>query len=72
MILEHLQQSKQIISIKPIPLARAARMARICEQLCGYLCRTIDGLIQVHQEGFFDPQGESLFPKNTKHRLNTS
>jgi hypothetical protein len=71
-LLEHLGRTKQAISIMPVPIAREARMARVCEQICGYLCRTIDGLIQVYQEGFFDPQGESLFPKNAKHRLNTS
>jgi hypothetical protein len=70
-ILTHLHSARQIISVMPIAVGREARMARICEQICGQLCRLTDGFIAVHQEGFFSPQGESLFPRCANHRLMT-
>jgi len=71
-LLSHLKATGQVINIMPMPMVRVAKMARICEQLCGYLCRELNGLIQVYQEGFFSREGESLFPKNPIHRLKTS
>jgi hypothetical protein len=71
MILNHLRQTVQAITLKPMAYTASARMARVCEQLCGHLCRIMNGLIQVHQEGFFDAAGQSIYPRNDVHRLKT-
>lgn len=72
-VIEHLRSRQQTFSLKPIdPRVGATRLARICEQVCGYLARETDGLIHVFQEGFFTTQGESFFPVNPKHKLKTT
>lgn len=70
---EHMRNVRQTIHITPVPVhLGAARLARICEQLCGFLARSGDGLIQVYQEGFFSADGASLFPCRAVHRLKTN
>jgi len=49
-----------------------ARLARICEQLCGCLARTCDGLIGASQAGLFSPEGQPLLPGFPPHKLKTS
>lgn len=76
-VIQHLRHTCQTVTITPIATTTAgfplgqAKLARVCEQLCGHVARETDGLIQVFQEGFFDVQGESLFPYSPKHRLKT-
>ena len=70
-VLNHVLQSSQTIHLTSVLATRPARVARVCEQIVGYLCRTLNGIIQVHQEGFFGATGESLVPKNDRHRLKT-
>jgi hypothetical protein len=73
LVLSHVRRTQQIIHLMPCPNLEIgpSKMARICEQMCGFLARTNDGLIQVYQEGFFSAQGESLLPHCARHRLKT-
>ncbi|HEY3968275.1 MAG TPA: hypothetical protein VGM05_27170 [Planctomycetaceae bacterium] len=70
-ILRKVRQTRQTVSLRGLATFGASRLARICEQLCGHLARVSDGIIQVHQDGFFSPMGESLFPHSPRHRLKT-
>ena len=71
-VLEHIHNTRQTVSLMPISaLLGHSRLARICEQLCGYVARASEGLIHVYQEGFFSPEGESLWPHCPRHRLKT-
>ena len=71
-VLEHVRRTRQILHLTPFPYVLGKdKLARICEQLCGHLCRETDGMIQVYQEGFFSAQGESLLPCRPQHRLKT-
>jgi hypothetical protein len=74
LVIAHLRRTQQVIYLTPlVTVGLSARIrARICEQLCGILTRTAEGLIQVYQEGFFSPQGESLLPYSPRHRLQTT
>ncbi|MFN0197962.1 MAG: hypothetical protein ACKVT0_14550 [Planctomycetaceae bacterium] len=73
MIINHLRHTRQILHILPTGLSLGnAQLARVCEQVCGFLARETSGIIQVFQEGFFNPQGQSLMPHNPKHKLNTN
>ncbi|ADB15359.1 hypothetical protein Psta_0673 [Pirellula staleyi DSM 6068] len=72
-VIEHLRQTCQSITITPIMGSLGqARLARICEQICGQLAQLTEGLIHVYQAGFFDAKGESLHPYCPKHRLRTA
>lgn len=72
-VLAHLKQTCQIISVTPLPQKiGVARLARICEQLCGYIARECQGLIHAEAAGVFDEKGRSIFPCNPKHRLTTA
>ncbi len=55
LVLSYVRRTQQVIHLTPCASVEigSSRMARICEQLCGYLARTNGGLIQVYQEGFF-------------------
>lgn len=69
-VIQHIRQTRQTITITPMPCSMgSAKLARICEQVSGYVARTTDGLIHVFQAGFFDAEGESLFPHCPKHHL---
>lgn len=71
-VIQHIRQTRQTITIKPVPCTLGnTKLARICEQVSGYVARTTEGLIHVFQEGFFDAEGESLFPYCPKHCLRT-
>lgn len=72
-VIEHLRARRQTVTLTPIGINFSpTKLARICEQVCGYLARATDGLIQVYQEGFFNTDGESIFPQNPKHKLKTT
>jgi len=72
-IIDHVRNTRQTIFLDPIEVTLGEyKLARICEQLCGFLARETDGLIHVYQEGFFNAEGESIFPRCPKHRLKTS
>ncbi len=73
LVLSQIARTQQVIYLTPCPGIELgpSKLARMCEQLCGFLARTSDGLIQVYQEGFFNSQGESLLPYNPRHRLKT-
>jgi hypothetical protein len=73
LVISHICRAQQIIHLVPCPGIKLdpITLATMCEQLCGILARTSDGLIQVYQEGFFDSRGESLLPDRPGHRLNT-
>lgn len=71
-VIEHLHGIRQIINLTPLAFELGnSHLARICEQFCGHIARTTDGLIQVYQGGFFNAEGESLHPYCPKHRLTT-
>jgi hypothetical protein len=72
--LEHVRRTQQVIHLVPCASLelRPSKMARMCEQLCGFLARTSDGLIQVYQEGFFSAEGKSLLPYCPSHNLKTT
>lgn len=73
MLLSAFRQVRQVIHVQPVPGAFGpSKMARICEQLCGYFSSVSEGFIQVYQEGFFTMYGESLLPYNPVHTLKTS
>ncbi len=72
-VLAHLKQTCQIISVTPLPQTIGIdRIARICEQLCGYLAREFRGLIHVEAAGVFNRDGNSFFPYNPKHCLSVA
>jgi hypothetical protein len=72
LVIAHLRKTQQSVFLTPISKKLGpAKMARACEQLCGYIARATDGLIHVYQEGFFSPEGESLHPYAPRHRLKT-
>lgn len=72
LVFDHLHQVKQSITVVPLSCDfGSAKLARICEQLCGFLAESTDGLIHVYQEGIFNREGESLLPYNPKHKLKT-
>jgi hypothetical protein len=72
-VIQHLRKTRQTVYITPTNTTLGStRLARVCEQLCGYFARATDGLIHVFQEGFFNPEGESLHPYCPQHRLKTS
>jgi hypothetical protein len=72
-VIQFLRQTQQTITITPMPcILGSTKLARICEQICGHAARATEGLIHVYQEGFFDAEGESLFPYCAKHRLRTT
>ena len=72
-VIEHLRQTRQTITILPMPCKFGdAKLARICEQICGYVARETEGLIHVFQTGFFNAEGESLFPYCPTHQLKTT
>ena len=72
-VISHICRAQQIIHVVPCHGTNLDpnTLATMCEQLCGILARTSAGLIQVHQEGFFDLRGESLLPHRPGHRLTT-
>jgi hypothetical protein len=70
-VYNHLRQVTQSVTITPLANLGAVKLARVCEQICGQLAESTDGLIHVFQEGFFNRDGESLLPCNPKHRLKT-
>ena len=71
-VLAHLHRTRQTVNLIPVDFTLGmTKLARVCEQLCGFLARETDGLIQVFQEGFFSPQGESLLPHCPRHKLKT-
>jgi hypothetical protein len=73
LVISHICRAQQIIHLVPCPGIKLdpITLATMCEQLCGILARTSEGLIQVYQEGFFDSRGESLLPYSPEHRLTT-
>jgi hypothetical protein len=73
LVLAHIRRTRQIIYLTPCPVVGlgSSKLARICEQLCGFLAREHEGIIQVFQEGFFSTEGESLLPYCPRHRLKT-
>lgn len=71
LIPRHIKNCVQSFHIFPIT-SQQTRAARVCEQICGYLCRNYGGLIHVFQEGFFNCDGESIYPRNPMHRLKTA
>jgi hypothetical protein len=66
-------RAQQIIHLVPCPGIELdpITLATMCEQLCGILAHTSEGLIQVYQEGFFNSRGESLLPYCPGHTLKT-
>lgn len=72
-VFTHLRDAVQIINITPMPswLWGERRQARICEQLCGYCAHQFRGLIQADSAGFFDAVGCPIFPRQSRHRLQT-
>jgi hypothetical protein len=71
-VIQHLRKTRQTVYITPTNTTLGStRLARVCEQLCGYLAVATDGLIHVYQEGFFNLEGESLHPYRPQHRLKT-
>jgi hypothetical protein len=71
-VIQHLRKTRQTVYLTPlISTFGSTKLARICEQLCGYLSRVTEGLIHVYQEGFFSAEGESLHPYSPRHRLKT-
>ncbi len=74
LVLSQICRAQQIIHLVPSAGAEIdpATLAAMCEQLCGIIARTSEGLIQVYQEGFFDFRGESLLPYCPGHRLRTT
>ena len=66
-------RAQQIIHLVPCPGVELdpITFATMCEQLCGILAHTSEGLIQVNQGGFFNSRGESLLPYRPGHRLST-
>jgi hypothetical protein len=74
LVLSQICRAQQIIHLVPCSGAEIdpATLAAMCEQLCGMIAGTSEGLIQVYQEGFFDCQGESLLPYRPGHRLQTA
>lgn len=71
-VIEHGLHTRQIISLVPLAVQMSpGRLAKLCEKLCGHFCRELDGLIHVFQAGFFNSAGESIFPANPRHRLQT-
>jgi hypothetical protein len=73
LIVSHIHRTQQVINLVPLAVIELgpSKKARICEQLCGFLARTTEGLIQVYQEGFFGSDGESLLPYCPRHKLKT-
>jgi hypothetical protein len=73
LIVSHVRRTRQVINLVPLAVIELgpSRLARICEQLCGILARTTQGLIQLYQEGFFTSDGESLLPHSPRHKLKT-
>jgi len=70
--IQHLRKTRQSVYLTPVAgRLGTTKMARICEQLCGYLACATEGLIHVYQSGFFNPDGESLYPYCPQHRLKT-
>ena len=55
LVISHIRDTQQVIHLVPTPVLELgpSKLARMCEQLCGCLARTNEGLIQVFQEGFF-------------------
>ncbi len=74
LVISHIRRTQHVIHLVPTPVLELgpSKLARMCEQLCGCLARTNEGLIQVFQEGFFSAQGESLLPYCPRHRLKTT
>lgn len=71
-VIQHVRNVKQTFFVTPIHFTLSPfRLARVCEQLCGYLARVTDGVIHVYQEGFFNSKGKSLLPCCPQHRLRT-
>lgn len=71
-VIQCLRETRQTIWLTPVPYTLGqTKMARICEQLCGFLARTTKGVIHVFQEGIFSIDGESLHPYCPKHWLKT-
>jgi hypothetical protein len=71
-VIQHLRQTRQTITVTPIGFkSDRSRLARICEQVSGYVAWATEGLIHVYQEGFFNAEGESLLPYCPQHRLRT-
>lgn len=72
-VIQYLSDTRQTVTVTASGFALGpSKLARICEQLCGYLARETDGLIHVYQEGFFSQNGDSLHPFCPEHRLRTS
>jgi hypothetical protein len=70
--IQQLRKTHQTVHVMPFcGWLGKAKMARICEQLCGYLACATEGLIHVYQAGFFNRDGESLHPYCPQHRLKT-
>jgi len=74
LIVSHIRRTQQVVHLVPLAVIELgpSRKARICEQLCGFLARTTEGLIHVYQEGFFSSDGESLLPYCPRHKLKTN
>ena len=71
-VLAHIRRTCQSVHVIPLDFTLGmSKLARMCEQLCGYLARETEGLIQVFQEGFFSAEGESLLPHCPRHKLKT-
>jgi hypothetical protein len=60
-LMEHVIQTKQLITIRrPLDSANEVLVDAICSRLARYLARATDGIYQIDQQGFFDPDGVLL------------
>ena len=57
-LMEHMIRTKQLFTIRrPLDAANEARVDDICLGLAQLFAQTTEGIYQVDQQGFFDPNG---------------
>jgi hypothetical protein len=60
-LMRHLIGTKQLFTVRPPDVvAGAERVGNLCLDVCRFLARETEGIYQVDDQGFFEPDGRPL------------
>jgi len=63
-LMEQMIQTSQLFTVRrPADVANEVAVEGLCCRIAGFLARTVDGVYQVDEEGFYDATGRLILPE---------
>jgi hypothetical protein len=63
-LMEHMIQTRQLFTVcRPVNVDDPLQVEQVCQDFVEFLARSVDGVYQVDEEGFFDAEGRLILPE---------